>query len=409
MSDSKVKTPITVVTGFLGAGKTTLVNHILKGEHGKKIAVIENEFGEVGIDDALVLETKEEIFEMNNGCVCCTVRGDLIRILSKLMKRKNKFDAVLIETTGLADPGPVIQTFFMDDGIKEAMQLDAILTVVDAKHVSHHLDEKKPDGVVNEAIEQVAFADKILLNKTDLVGDDEKKELISRLKGINAGAQIIECQFSKVDLDKLLGINAFNLDRLMEKDANFLVADSKAQEANGNDHEHDHDHDHDHNHGHDHDCKHEHCEHPEHDHSHDHDCTKEHCDHSDHDHNGHKHSHKHDDHVTSVGMQFEGEMDFYKVNKYLNELLQAKGNDLYRSKGILAFQGSDDKFVFQGVHMQMDMRSSAEGVGRPWAEGETRVNKFVFIGKDLNRQELEEGFKACIWTGEQDEGSEVQN
>eukprot|EP01024_Parvocaulis_polyphysoides_P048709 TRINITY_DN465_c0_g1_i8.p2 TRINITY_DN465_c0_g1~~TRINITY_DN465_c0_g1_i8.p2 ORF type:complete len:341 (-),score=41.05 TRINITY_DN465_c0_g1_i8:279-1301(-) len=340
---------------------------------------------------------------MNNGCVCCTVRGDLIRILTKLMRRKNKFDAVLIETTGLADPGPVIQTFFMDDGIKEAMQLDAILTVVDCKHIQLHLDEKKPDGVVNEAIEQVAFADKILLNKTDLVTGDEKKQIISRLKGINAGAQVIECQYSKVDLNKLLGINAFNLDRLMEKDANFLT--SQEDQQNGNEHHHEHHHVH-----HEGDCKHEHCDHPDHDHSHDHDHSKDH-DHEhnhDHDHN-HNHGHKHDDHVSSVGLQFEGLMDFYKVNSYLSELLQSKGNDLYRSKGILAFAGSDDKFVFQGVHMQMDMRSSAEGVGRPWAEGEKRVNKFVFIGKDLNKEELEKGFKGCMWTGEEDEAVETRN
>ena len=182
MAAPRPKVPITVVTGFLGSGKTTLVNHILTANHGKKVAVIENEFGEVGIDDALVMESKEEIFEMNNGCVCCTVRGDLIRILNKLLKRKDRLDAILIETTGLANPAPVIQTFFVDDNIKDACALDAVLTVVDAKHVTQHLDDEKPEGVVNEAVQQVAFADKILLNKVDLVSKEELAAVKHRIK-----------------------------------------------------------------------------------------------------------------------------------------------------------------------------------------------------------------------------------
>eukprot|EP00198_Chlamydomonas_reinhardtii_P011338 XP_001700675.1 predicted protein [Chlamydomonas reinhardtii] len=324
-ADAKSKIPITVVTGFLGAGKTTLVNHILTANHGKKIAVIENEFGEVGIDDALVMESKEEIFEMNNGCVCCTVRGDLIRILNKLIKRKGKFDAILIETTGLANPAPVIQTFFVDDDIKDACLLDAVLTVVDAKHVTQHLDEEKPEGVI-------AFADKVLLNKTDLVSAEELHRLRHRIQHMNKPVEIIECVRSNVDVGRLLGINAFSLEKLLAMDPEFL----------------------------------------------------------------HHHDHKHDDRVTSVGFEIDGEMDMPKLNMWLSKLLQERGPDLYRSKGILAIKGSDDKHVFQGVHMLLQFSSSAEGVGRPWREGEKRLSKVVFIGKNLNRKELLEGLQSCL-------------
>ncbi|KAG2428246.1 hypothetical protein HYH02_014428 [Chlamydomonas schloesseri] len=352
------KIPITVVTGFLGAGKTTLVNHILTANHGKKIAVIENEFGEVGIDDALVMESKEEIFEMNNGCVCCTVRGDLIRILNKLIKRKGKFDAILIETTGLANPAPVIQTFFVDDDIKDACLLDAVLTVVDAKHVSLHLDEEKPEGVVNEAVQQIAFADKVLLNKTDLVTAEELRHLRHRIQHMNKPVEIIECVRSNVDVGRLLGINAFSLEKLLAMDPEFLET--------GEEHHHHHHH-HGHDHGHDHKCT-DSCKDEHHDHSHGHDHGHEHkhgegegeehactdkCKdgHHDHEHEeGHKHKHahhhhdhKHDDRVTSVGFEIEGEMDMPKLNMWLSKLLQERGPDLYRSKGILAIKGSDDK------------------------------------------------------------------
>lgn len=327
------KIPVSIITGFLGAGKTTLVNHILTGNHGKKIAIIENEFGEVGVDDGLVVETKEEIFEMNNGCICCTVRGDLIRILGKLMKRKDKFDAILIETTGLADPAPVAQTFFVDDEIKEQMLLDAIITVVDCKHVGQHLDEEKPEGVENESVEQVAFADKILLNKTDLVSEEEKLALIGKIRGINAYCEIIETTHSKVDVDKIMGVKAFDLGRVMEKEPEFLNVDGE---------------------------------------------------------------HQHDNSVTSVGMEVEGEVDMGKLNSWLSTLLREKGVDIFRSKGILAISGSEDKYVFQGVHMLMGMGSSAEGLGRPWKPAEKRVNKLVFIGRNLDREELNTSFKACL-------------
>ena len=209
--------------------RSSAVNHILTANHGKRIAIIENEFGEVGVDDGLVVETKEEIFEMNNGCVCCTVRQDLIRILNKLIRRKDAFDHIIIETTGLADPAPVAQTFFVDEDLKETIYLDAILTVVDAAHLSQHLDEEKPEGVENESVEQIAFADKILLNKIDLVKDDEKQALVTKIRSINSRAAIIESHKSAVDVSEILGIKAFSLDAAVEQDAEFLDVDGEHQ------------------------------------------------------------------------------------------------------------------------------------------------------------------------------------
>ncbi|GAB4816668.1 hypothetical protein N2152v2_003714 [Parachlorella kessleri] len=360
------------------------------GNHGKKIAIIENEYGEVGIDDALVLDTKEEIFEMNN------VRGDLIRILGKLMKRKNKFDAIMIETTGLADPAPVAQTFFVDEDLKQNLRLDAILTVVDAKHILLHLDEEKPDGIVNESVQQVAFADKCLLNKIDLVSADEKREVIDRIKSINRAVEIIECQHAQVDLGRILGLHSFDLDRILSMDPEFLELGEKVQSGH---HHHDHDHDHGHNHDHE-DC--EKCaagdndhDHHHHDHGHDHDdCEK--CAAGDTDHEHHHHKHKHDTRVSSVGLLVEGELDMRRLQQWLGALLQEKGANIYRSKGILAVAGTNDKFVFHGVHMMLQFASSADGQGKPWQEGEKRVNRVVFIGKDLDRKELTEGFKSCL-------------
>lgn len=220
------KIPVSVITGFLGSGKTTLLNFILTKNHGKRIAVIENEFGEVGVDDRLVkskFKEDEEIFEMNNGCICCTVRGDLIRILKSLLKRKDKFDYVLIETTGLADPAPVAQTFFVDDDVSAAYELDGIVTVIDAKHILQHLDEIKPEGVENESVEQVAFADRILLNKIDLVSEAELEEVTKKIQIINRAAPIVRTQNSEIDLDKILNIKAFDLKRITtELDPKFL-------------------------------------------------------------------------------------------------------------------------------------------------------------------------------------------
>ncbi|PSC69152.1 cobalamin biosynthesis [Micractinium conductrix] len=335
--DSRV--PITVITGFLGSGKTTLVNRILTENHGKRIAIIENEFGEVGVDDGLVVETKEEVFEMNNGCICCTVRGDLIRILHKLLKRKNKFDAILIETTGLADPAPVAQTFFVDKDLKvcgcvggASVRLDAILTVVDAKHIRHHLDKEVEEGAENEAVEQVAFADRLLLNKIDLVSEEEKQDVRQRLKAINGAAEIIECAQARCDLDRVLGIRAFDLERILAEEPQFLE-DSE---------------------------------------------------------------HTHSSDVTSVGIEAEGELDGERVQGWLSALLREKGADIFRSKGILCLAGSYEKYVFQGVHMLMSLASTADGVGRPWAPVEKRLNRLVFIGRNLDRQRLNASFRACL-------------
>jgi G3E family GTPase len=291
-ADSALDTrvPVTVLTGFLGSGKTTLLNRILTEQHGLRIAVIENEFGEVGIDDALVLDAEEEIFEMNNGCICCTVRGDLIRILGALMRRRERFDRIVIETTGLADPAPVAQTFFMDDEIASQLRLDAIVTLVDAAHIRTHLDEVKPEGVENEAVEQIAFADRIVLNKTDLVDHQALAEVVARIRAVNALADILPAQNAAVELTKVLDVHAFDLDRVLETDPQFLT-DTE---------------------------------------------------------------HQHDTTVTSVGIDLEGELDEDRLNTWLGTLLREQGGDIFRSKGILALRGAERQYVFQGVHMLLD-------------------------------------------------------
>jgi G3E family GTPase len=273
--------PVTVLTGYLGAGKTTLLNRILTHEHGLKVAVIVNEFGEIGIDNQLVIDADEEIFEMNNGCICCTVRGDLIRIIGNLMKRRHKFDHLVIETTGLADPAPVIQTFFVDEDMREKLSLDAVVTVVDAKHISQHWD-------ADEAVEQIAFADIVLLNKTDLVTPTELEELEKRIRGMNAIAKIYRTQNSELSMDALLGVKAFDLDNALQIEPGFLEEE---------------------------------------------------------------HEHEHDETVTSVALVEQGAIDGEKLNTWMSKLLQTQGPDIFRMKGILNIAGEDDRFVFQGVHM----------------------------------------------------------
>ena len=437
--------PVTVLTGFLGSGKTTLLNRILTENHGKRIAVIENEFGEVGVDQDLVIGAEEEIFEMNNGCICCTVRGDLIRILSNLMKRRDAFDYIMIETTGMADPGPVAQTFFVDDEMRDRLELDGIVTIVDAKHVWQHLEDS------DEVREQIAFADVILLNKIDLVPDDEIDQLESRIKSMNVAARIYRTENAAIDMERVLNIGGFDLDRALEVDPAFLepeypfewsgtywlepgtwtwtfqpgpdpTMDLSVQPIAGTDEgaldsrlmdavltfsgdpvevqpdgtmtpgaslyqiqfgedassyqvsidepgyyvfftEH----------------------HPDEfdarftgpDPLH----TRE-----------YKPDHQHDEEVTSVGITEPGDLDLDKFNTWLRELLMNQGPDIFRMKGILSIQEFPERFVFQGVHMLFDGRPD-----RPWGD-EPRRNSLIFIGRNLNEQELREGFRACLVT-----------
>jgi len=339
------KIPVTVLTGYLGAGKTTLLNRILTEQHGKKYAVIVNEFGEIGIDNDLVVGADEEVFEMNNGCICCTVRGDLIRILEGLMKRRGKFDAIIVETTGLADPAPVAQTFFVDQEVQETARLDAVVTVADAKWLSARLKDAP------EAKNQIAFADVIVLNKTDLVDSAELREVEARIRAINPYAKLHKTQRCAVPLDAVLERNAFNLDRILEIEPDFLTED-------------DHDH---HEHGHD--------DHAHHGHAHGHGGLK----------------HYHDEDMQSVAIAHDGDVDAQKFMPWLNDLVQREGGKILRSKGILAFKGEPKRFVFQGVHMMLD-----GDVQREWKPDEKRLSKLVFIGRDLPEDKIRQGFQACL-------------
>ncbi|MES2885624.1 MAG: GTP-binding protein [Pseudomonadota bacterium] len=459
MTASKI--PVTVLTGFLGAGKTTLLNRILSEHHGQRIAVIENEFGEVGIDQALVINADEEIFEMNNGCICCTVRGDLIRILGQLLKRRDKFDRILVETTGMADPGPVAQTFFMDEDMKAQFALDGLVTVVDAKHLLLHLDDSE------EAQKQVAFADVILLNKCDLVSADELDTVEQRVRRINAVARLIRTTNADAPINTVLDVGGFDLSRAIEVNPDFLQPEypfewaglyklDGAAELVAGACGHDHGHDHHHHHVHDeHHLKlallpvpaasedaltsaadkgirafanavedrvpgsaiepsmtpwrldlhgaHAHfpvriaapghyvllSEHaPEEFH-----LTLKSAD-------GKtlrpvlakyfEEGHSHDEAVTSVGIRCEGLVDSSLFSGWIGAVLSMQGNDIYRSKGILNVAGRERRYVFQGVHMVLDGREDA-----PWGDA-PRSNTLVFIGKNLDRAKLNEGFRACL-------------
>lgn len=285
MVQLSTQTPVTVLTGYLGSGKTTLLNRILTEQHGKHYAVIVNEFGEVGIDNDLIVNADEEIFEMNNGCICCTVRGDLIRILSGLMRRSRAFDGILIETTGLADPAPVAQTFFVDEDVRQRTKLDAIVTVVDAKHLLHEIDR------AHEAQEQLAFADVVLLNKTDLVSAEELAAVEARIRRINPYARIHHTERCSLPLDEILGRDAFNLERVLEFEPGFLTEE---------------------------------------------------------------HGHEHDDAVASLSLTTEQPMDPDRFLPWIQTIMQQFGTDILRMKGIIAFKGDDDRFVVQGVHMLLD-------------------------------------------------------
>lgn len=315
------KTPVTILTGYLGAGKTTLLNRILSEDHGKRYAVIVNEFGEIGIDNDLVVDADEEVFEMNNGCICCTVRGDLIRIINDLMKHRSRFDAILIETTGLADPAPVAQTFYVDEDLQSKTKLDAIITVVDAKHLLGEIDK------AHEAQEQLAFADLILLNKVDLVGNEELAEVEARIRRINPTATIRRSERCQAPLEEMIGRNAFDLDRVLEIEPKFLH---------------------------------------------------------------HFHDHDHDDHVTSFSLLSDEPLSPHRFFPWIQSVSQQFGPGILRMKGIIAFEEDDDRYVMQGIHMLLEGDHQ-----RPWKADEKRLTRLVFIGRDLPRDIIENGFRQC--------------
>jgi G3E family GTPase len=343
------KIPVTVLTGYLGAGKTTLLNRILSEPHGKKFAVIVNEFGEIGIDNELIVNADEEVFEMNNGCICCTVRGDLVRIIDGLMRRKGKFDAIIVETTGLADPAPVAQTFFMDEQVGAKTKLDAVVTVADALWLKDRLKDAP------EAKNQIAFADVILINKTDLVSPEDLRELEARIRGLNPYATLHRTERAQIALDAVLDRNAFELDRILDLEPAFLDAEEE--------HAHDHEHGHVHHHG-----------------------------------DGHNHAHSygglkhyHDEDMQSVALRSDQPLNPDKFFPWIQDLVAVEGPQILRCKGILSFKDDPERFVFQGVHMILDGDHQ-----RAWGADEKRVSRIIFIGRNLPEDRIRAGFEACV-------------
>jgi G3E family GTPase len=343
--------PVTVLTGYLGAGKTTLLNRILSEPHGQKFAVIVNEFGEIGIDNDLVVGADEEVFEMNNGCICCTVRGDLIRIIEGLMRRKGRFDAIIVETTGLADPAPVAQTFFVDESVGRKAKLDAVVTVADAKWLRDRLQDAP------EAKNQIAFADVILLNKTDLVAAEELRDVEMHIRALNPYARLHRTQRCSIPIGEVLGRNAFDLDRILDLEPAFLT---EAGNGDGGDHHHDHEHDHGHDHHH-------------HDDAH-----------------ARGMKHYHDEEMQSLSLSTERPLDPDKFFPWVQDLVAKDGPSILRSKGILAFKNDPERFVFQGVHMILDGDHQ-----RPWRDDEKRQSRIVFIGRNMPEDRIRRGFAAC--------------
>ncbi|MEO6626279.1 MAG: GTP-binding protein [Burkholderiaceae bacterium] len=347
--------PATILTGFLGSGKTTLLKRVLSEAHGQKIAVIENEFGEENIDsDILVSDVKEQIIQMNNGCICCTIREDLRSTLQDLAEKKRRgeleFDRVVIETTGLADPGPVAQTFFMDDEIAESYLLDSVLTLVDAKHAVGQLNDRQ------EARRQIGFADQIFISKSDLVAKDEVDALMHRIKHMNPRAPQQTVHFGEVSLASVFDLRGFNLNTKLEIDPDFLKEDDHAQ---GHDHDHD----------------------PE---------NGEHCDHPSHQHEG-GHHHRHDDDVKSFVFRSDRPFDAAKLEDFLGAIVNIYGPRMLRYKGVLSMKGTERKVIFQGVHQLM-----GSDLGPAWAKDEKRLSKMVFIGIDLPREILLQGLEQCL-------------
>jgi G3E family GTPase len=360
--------PVTVLTGYLGAGKTTLLNRILTEDHGRKYAVIVNEFGEIGIDNDLIVETDEEIYEMNNGCICCTVRGDLIRVVQNLMKRPGRFDAMIVETTGLADPAPVAQTFFMDDDVRSKSRLDSVVALADAKHLLLRLKDSP------EAEDQIAFADVVLLNKTDLVEADELARVEAVIRQINPAARVFRTSRANVDLKEILEQGKFDLARTIENDPHFLDMDDSHECGPDCDHEHHGSEVHSHHHEHGPNCA------P--------DCGHEHKQ----EHTGHKGLDEkiHDTTIGTVSLS-ANDMDPEKFFPWIQKITQMDGPDILRLKGIIAFDDDPDRYVIQGIHMIIEGDHQ-----RPWKDGEKRQSRLVFIGRNLDREKLERTFAACV-------------